>query len=214
MTSNKYKFLSQEALKAIACGIMLLDHIGVLLRLHWLRMIGRMAFPIFCFLLAEGAHYTKDPKKYALRLLICALLSEIPYDLFVGTGWSNQNVLFTLLLGFAGIHIAKRIKTPLLKVLVVLACGIFADLLRSDYGAIGVLLIVGFSLSREYVAMRYWLPGLLSYGLERYPTAALSLVPIFFYSGRKVSRQKWIQWGFYMFYPVHMVILALFRLVL
>ena len=77
------KCLSQEWLKIIACVIMLIDHIGAVLlpQYIWLRYIGRIAFPIYCFLLAEGVHYTKNPQKYGLRLAAGALLSEIPFDL-------------------------------------------------------------------------------------------------------------------------------------
>ena len=93
--------LSQESLKLIACITMLLDHIGATLVLRMVqgmpmpndqyrqlvgiyyafRIIGRIAFPIFCFLLVEGAYRTRNPKKYGLRLFIGMLLSEIPFDL-------------------------------------------------------------------------------------------------------------------------------------
>ena len=76
------KGLSQEALKSIACITMLLDHIGAtMVRGYTLRIIGRIAFPIFCFLMAEGAYHTKNPRKYCLRLMIGMLLSELPFDL-------------------------------------------------------------------------------------------------------------------------------------
>src|SRR5699024_500130 len=94
----KEKGLSQEGLKLLACLTMLLDHIGATLVPGWtLRIIGRLAFPIFCFLLAEGAHYTKNPAKYAFRLAIGAILSEIPFDfaLFGGWTWYYQSVMLT-----------------------------------------------------------------------------------------------------------------------
>jgi membrane protein implicated in regulation of membrane protease activity len=71
-----------------------------------LRVIGRFAFPIYCFLLAEGAHCTRNPKKYALRMAIGAVLSELPYDLAFYGGWTmeNQSVMITLLLGFGALE--------------------------------------------------------------------------------------------------------------
>ena len=97
----KPKGISQETLKLIACVTMLIDHIGATLvaptdaiyyayvelytAMAWvnlvMRCIGRIAFPIFCFLLVEGAHHTRNPRKYALRLAIGMVLSEIPFDL-------------------------------------------------------------------------------------------------------------------------------------
>ena len=77
------KGLPQEGLKLIACITMLIDHIGAVFfpSLILLRIIGRLSFPIYCFLLAEGAAHTKHAPRYALRLLLCALISELPYDL-------------------------------------------------------------------------------------------------------------------------------------
>ena len=110
--------LSGTALKRIACLSMLLDHIGASLLENglfkqgsfWpgdvqldgvLRLAGRLAFPIYCFLLVEGFLHTHDFKKYALRMLGFALISEWPFDwaFFSGVYWGHQNVYFTLLLG-------------------------------------------------------------------------------------------------------------------
>ena len=112
--------LSGTALKRIACLSMLLDHIGASLLENglfkqgafWpgdvqldgvLRLAGRLAFPIYCFLLVEGFLHTHDFKKYALRMLGFALISEWPFDwaFFSGVYWGHQNVYFTLLLGLA-----------------------------------------------------------------------------------------------------------------
>ena len=114
--------LSGTALKRIACLSMLLDHIGASLLENglfkqgsfWpgdvqldgvLRLAGRLAFPIYCFLLVEGFLHTHDFKKYALRMLGFALISEWPFDwaFFSGVYWGHQNVYFTLLLGLLAI---------------------------------------------------------------------------------------------------------------
>ena len=95
--------LSQEGLKVIACISMLVDHIGAMLfpELAWLRIIGRLAFPIYCFLLVEGMKYTRNPKNYILRLGIGMLLAELPFDILFekGFSWASQSVMVTLTLG-------------------------------------------------------------------------------------------------------------------
>lgn len=100
------KGLSQEGLKLIACLTMLIDHIGAVFvpgyyLYYSMRIIGRIAFPIYCFLLAEGFHYTRSPGKYALRLTIGMVLSEIPFDLALEgrLTLAYQSVMVTLLLG-------------------------------------------------------------------------------------------------------------------
>ena len=117
--------LSQEWLKVIACVTMLLDHIGAVfvpgIPGFILRGIGRIAFPIYCFLLAEGVHYTRSPRKYAFRLLIGLLLSEIPFDLlfFGRLSWAYSSVMVTLLLGFFYGMAVKRIQSQGVRVLIV-----------------------------------------------------------------------------------------------
>ena len=127
---EKYRFLSSSGLKVIAVITMLIDHVAsVLLRENpvvllqiadyqltlytLMRTIGRIAFPIFAFLLAEGFHYTSDRKKYGIRLLVFALISEIPWNLEHSGKllYSSQNVFFTLLLGFLGLCVIEELKT-------------------------------------------------------------------------------------------------------
>lgn len=214
----KSKFLSQEMLKLIACVSMLIDHVGYSFfpQNIILRIIGRIAFPIYCFLLAEGAHYTRDPMKYGLRLALFALISEIPFDLcvFGRISWEGQNVMLTLLLGFLAIQAMKRFSgsARLLALIPLVA----AELLRTDYGAMGVLMVMVFSMTREFVetlwnqALRLFLLNLWQVG--RYPIqlfATLAAVPISLYSGKKSTRSKALQWAFYLFYPAHLLILGL-----
>lgn len=222
------RFLPQEGLKFLACAIMLLDHIGAVLVPGWtLRIIGRIAFPIFCFLLAEGIHYTKNSGKYLLRLGIGVVLSELPFDLalFGGWTWRHQSVMVTLLLGAMALLAMKQLSHPLLKAPVLLLFACLAEFLHTDYGGAGVLMVGLFGLTRDrkygwviqllgmFLICRWIIPGaFIPFGDQYVPIelfALLGLIPIWLYSGHKCTSSKAVQWAFYLFYPVHLWILYL-----
>lgn len=230
----KRKNLSQEMLKVIACVTMLLDHIGAAfvpgVPGYALRVIGRIAFPIYCFLLAEGVYYTRNPKKYGIRLLVGALLSEIPFDLlfFGQLTWAYSSVMVTLLLGFLYGMAAKRMQKWGSRILLLIPFMVLADLLGTDYGGWGVALIAMFILTRDAanrfavqaiaLAVISWLIGGATFSLcgiavpvEIFGLAAL--IPISCYSGRKATSGVWIQRGFYLFYPVHLTVLLLIAVI-
>ena len=233
--------LSQEGLKLIACFAMLLDHLGASLVLmlyrhsfskelydlyFLLRIIGRIAFPIFCFQLAEGIYHTKNPRKYALRLAIGAVLAEIPFDLlfFGELTWAHSSVMVTLLLAFCWARLTVITEKPGLKVMLLAVFSYAAELLGSDYGGYGVLMVALFVLTRQMPRFRLmqaiglavicWFIGgsTIRIGFIRIPIemfAMFSLIPIFAYSGEKRTASPWIQWAFYLFYPVHLAVLLL-----
>lgn len=219
--------LSQEGLKLLACITMLMDHVGaVLLPWQWLRIAGRLSFPIFCFLIAEGAFHTRHPGKYALRLALAAVISEIPFDLcfFGAFSWHHQNVMITLLLGFGAVYAGKDLSNFALKFLAAVPFVVISRFLKADYGMEGVLLILLFGMTRElrfreliqlvlmfllFFERNGWpLFTLLGLPITLQMTCVTSMVPISLYTGEKLTRSKWIQWGFYLFYPVHMLVLA------
>ena len=235
----------QEGLKMIASITMLIDHIGAVLVYSlylsaWnagnyalsnqmaliyepLRIIGRIAFPIYCFLLVEGFHYTRDRKKYAIRLVIGMLLSEIPFDLSLSghIDWTSSNVMVTLLLGclmMAGMDCFHGFW----KLLAIPPFYGIAELLGTDYGGHGIALIAMLALTkglpREKLLRTIGFIVLLWFGpnVQVGPFAIpmelfglIGLIPMFLYDGRKLTRNKWIQWGFYLFYPAHLFILWL-----
>ena len=223
--------LSQEGLKLFACVVMLIDHVGaVLFPQHiWMREVGRLAFPIFCFLLSEGVHYTRSPGRYVLRLTIGAAISELPFDygLFGRMTLGYQNVMLTMLLGFLALLALKKLNNPVLKVLAAAVCCGLAKLLKTDYAWGGVLLILLFGVTRELPRRLLWqtigmgilcgwvMPGAMiqvwgvRFGVEL--LAVFALIPIALYSGKKLGHSKAAQWGFYLFYPVHLSILWVLR---
>ena len=211
-------------LKLIAACTMFIDHMGHTLfpTVLWLRCIGRLAFPIFCFLIAEGCVYTRDRRKYALRLLAFALLSEVPFDLMVGgTVWYpySQNVLWTLLAGALVCWAADWAQRTPDALHLLAATAAFAgafwllEVCHTDYGGWGMALILLFHLSRGNRLIQ--LAGLAVFcvasvggvSIELY--ALVSLAFIWLYDGRRGYCSRPIQWLCYAFYPVHLLLLWL-----
>ena len=153
--------IKKEALQLLAVIFMLLDHIWATYMSvgDWMTYVGRMAFPIFAFLIAEGFSHTSDIKKYILRLTAFAVASEIPFNLFYSSRWFNpyhQNAIFTLLLGLLAITVieslrkCKSIKEALRPALTLLLIALLSVVGFTDYGFLGVLTVVMFSKVRLY----------------------------------------------------------------
>ena len=112
---KKLKFINSNALKILAMAFMLLDHLWatIIPDNQWMTCVGRLAFPIFAFMITEGYAHTSDFKKYAKRLFLFGLISEIPFNLMSSGSFVypfHQNVMFTLLLGLLSIREIDRIK--------------------------------------------------------------------------------------------------------
>lgn len=178
------------------------------------KFIGRIAFPIFCFLAVEGFLHTHNLKKYLSRMVLFALISEIPFDLaFFGVPfyWGYQNVFFTLLFGIlaiAGLQLVEEKKGWSIALRVLLS-GLIIGLslgavwiLKTDYDLWGVLVVVIFYLFRR----RRTISAILACVPLRAIGAFISLIPIYLYNGQRGRNIKWI---FYLFYPVHILILYL-----
>lgn len=200
-------------LKSIAMVAMLIDHMGAVLFPQYLgmRMIGRIAFPIYCFLLVEGAMHTSDIRKYELRLFLFALVSELPFDLaFQGTiDFNHQNVFFTLLLGVIGIDLAQRWKSKLNTILIFIILVIVAEFLRTDYGGSGIVFIFFYYLLYQKKVVKqlaFVLENYLLYGSGVQIYASFAVLPMLLYNGKKGPSLKYV---FYVFYPAHLLILYL-----
>lgn len=180
---------------------------------YMFRMVGRIAFPIFAFLLVEGFKHTKDAKKYALRLAVFALISEIPFDLALQSkviSFDYQNIFFTLAIGVATMQAYKWVEEKqiqnvvtrvLLWVLVVMAGMAAALILRTDYGALGVFVMIGLYIFRE---SRFYQIAVIGLAFIQNMTAWFSMLPILIYNEKRGLNLKW---PFYIFYPVHLLVL-------
>ena len=104
--------MSSFKLKMIAITTMLIDHIGVILfpNILWLRLIGRLAFPLFAFFITEGFRKTSNLKKYLQRLFILALISQLPYWTALGMD-AGLNIFFTLTLGLLALYLRDKYST-------------------------------------------------------------------------------------------------------
>lgn len=229
---KKFGFLSSNVLKLIAMTAMVMDHASVLFigteATIW-RNIGRISFPIFAFLIAEGAIHTKNKLKYAVRLLVFAFISEVPYDLaFHGTWYElkEQNVFFTLFLGLVSVYVLdflRKRRLGALGVISTFAFGLAATSLSSDYELMGVVVItLMYMFSTVKTDVRYLgfaLAGLLTCIVYKYPYdigfiqgqvyAALCVIPLALYNGKRGRRMN--KYFFYAFYPVHILILYVIK---
>lgn len=204
-----------DTLKVIAIVTMLIDHIGHLLlpELIILRMIGRVSFPIFAYLIATGYHRTRDYKKYALRLTGFALISQLPYAYFTTSSTINftaPNIFFTLLFGLLLLPLFHHEKFQIRLLAAPLA--LLADVLHLSYGFYGVMTIVMFSVfayDKRFQAIGFILLNglyLMNAPGSVQPLAFFAL-PIIWYTpqlGLKVP--KYIGYGFY---PIHLIVLKI-----
>lgn len=208
-------------MKLLAAAAMLIDHIGILFfpQIAVFRVIGRISFPIYAFLAAEGAAKTHSPRRYLVRLGIAALLSELPFRLAFSVPWSSwppKNVLFTLLCGVICCFVCSA-KKPWVTILCTAALAAAVQLSGSDYGAYGVLAVVFFYVLRgekigqcAAFSMLTVLQALLA-GWPLQSFAVFGLIPCALYSG---ERGRDLRRFFYIFYPAHLVALWAVHLLL
>jgi hypothetical protein len=232
--------ISSATLHIIAMISMLIDHSmkTVITSDSWIFVLGRVAFPVFAFMAAEGYFYTHNFRKYVGRILVFAVLSEVPYDL-MKTGMPvdmyDQNVLWTFLLALICMRLMDLVKLKGIRWLTILGnivislAGIMAGMLFVvDYSGMGVFMVLIFYFFRE---RKWWsmliqfillaiiniaLLGGMGYGVMigtvEFPLqgfALLALIPIWLYHGRQGYHSKPSQYICYAFYPVHMLLLFL-----
>ena len=210
---NKRLGLNGFQLKWVAIITMCLDHVGAVLFPQYLvfRIIGRLAFPIFTFLLVEGFMHTSNENRYLLRLGLFALISEIPFDLAFQReifSFSHQNVFFSLFLGLLLLVAQNRIQKNSIRILVSLFIMLAAYFGRVDYNFVGILFILGFYYfrdSRRNQCICLIILNLACFGINTIQAVAcLSAILIWFYNGEKGKSMKYF---FYLFYPLHLLVI-------
>lgn len=241
---DHWHFLSGSWLKVLAMITMCLDHLAFFLFVNnaelsatlftigsqsvsWLFLMhcmGRMAFPLFCFLLVEGFLHTHDRRKYGRNLLVFALISEIPYDL---VRWGmviapGQNVFFTLFLGYlsicaiswweevleSGIHSGPNYQNSILAVRLFSLIGV-GVLINSDYGTCGISFIILLYVLRQHPILQAAAGFCM---LPKRWIAGLAFIPISLYNGKRgFIKGPIAKYMFYLFYPIHLIVIYLFK---
>ncbi len=244
MRENKLKLETTSfSLHILAMLFMLCDHLwGTIVSGNdWLTCIGRLAFPIYAFMIVEGYFRTKNIKKYVCRLLLFAVLSEIPFNLAMGSRMFypiHQNVLWSFLIAIGLIHwnetvkgkqIWKQILVGISSVCVGYLVGIITFV---DYYHAGILMVLVFYFFRnkkwwcylgQLVCLWYInieMLGGFSYEVNilgqthfivRQGFALFALIPIWLYRGKQGYHSKVLQYSYYAFYPLHLLILGILK---
>ena len=246
METKKFRFeLTSFALHIMAMVFMIFDHLWGVFATDgylWMTCIGRLTYPIFAFMIVEGYFHTKNLKKYVLRLLIFALISEIPFNLVMSSSWIaplQQNVLWTFLIGILLIFLNEKANKKALwvRILVFIGTALLGCLLGIitfvDYNHGGVLIILMFYVFRERkwwvllgqivclyfisveVISGQFIPIELfgkTFELVVQSFCVLALIPIWLYQGKQGPYNKAIRYLYYGFYPAHLLLFALIRM--
>ncbi|MBQ8761809.1 MAG: hypothetical protein IJZ26_00610 [Clostridia bacterium] len=225
--------LNRNILKYIAVIAMLLDHIALMLipayTALWvvLRVIGRLTAPIMCYFLAQGFFYTSNKFKYGLRLFIFALISQFAYTFAFFNSFFvfDFNFIFTLFLCFLMLGAYTKILNPFIK----WACVILIILLTypCDWGLYAPLLVLMFYILKDYkqqqimafvlITLLFVVYQILTNVFSNisiiFPIIQLGLllfIPvIYLYNQQSGSKNRFHKWFFYIFYPLHLIVLGI-----
>ena len=240
--TKSLQILNSFDLKLLAIIFMLCDHIWATLITgnQWLTDIGRMAFPIFAFQIAEGFFHTKNFKKYLGRMFLFALISEVPFNLmYSGRTFFpfHQNVMFTFCLALLFIRFMewgkkKNIFVWFVTIAISCICDYMLGMISMvDYFGYGILTVFLFYIFHDFkfawlgqligmiIINGYMMAGLtypinifgFSFDFPQQAFAVFALIPIWLYNGKQGPHSKPIQYSYYAFYPVHMIIIHIIR---
>lgn len=241
------KIINRNTLKLIAMITMVIDHIAAYFLnpsssiFYTFRFIGRISFPIICFLLVEGYFHTSNFKKYTFRLALFALISEIVHNLIINNSiifLDSQNVLFTLLIGLlvmnACTYVKEKFKNRILVIFPIIIGCILANYIRCEYDVTGIIYIAVLFIFKDQkiirnIAFILIVPIMICYTYKlditlfketisyvvtrRQFWSILALLPINFYNGEK-GRFALNKYIFYWFYPIHLFILYIIKIII
>ena len=229
---NKLKKINGAQLKYIAFASMFIDHFNKAIITPFLTgsgalniittifdILGRIAFPIFCFCIVEGFFKTKSRRKYLRNLLIFAIISEIPYDMFQSAVFVNtrsQNILWGLALGLFTIMVIDKLKEKIKKrpvwifvsIFIVALASLGSMLISADYEYYAIIIIYIYYL---FYDKRLLPSGLSCLVIIKEIYAILGFATVLLYNGEKGKQNKIFN---YLFYPVHLLIFGVIRMIL
>ena len=215
--------LNAQEIKIIACITMVCSHFGLIFPLstalehNLLQGVGRLAMPLFAFMIANGYRHTYHKMHYLARLIVFAVVIQYPYSIFLANPFLN--ICFMLCLGLISIMAWESNLSMTGKVLALLSLGILAELLNTEYGFYGILMVFTANMFFDYkqhlamawvvINLPYMARGFLQLlNGEPYPylqgLCVLALPLLYFYNGERGNGSRW---GFYIFYIGHLAVL-------
>jgi hypothetical protein len=197
-------------LRIIALIAMAIDHIGLVFFPDYFifRIIGRLAFPLFAFGIAQGYLYTKNLSKYLQRILLLALISQPIFYLLINQ--ENLNICFTLTLGLSVIYLYDKGKHWWVKVFGIILILFLGEWLQVEYGAYGILLILCLYVFKNNIllilfgSLLMFAQALLNYSQILNLFAIIPLFLVYYIKDKRIKMNRWVQ---YLFYPVHLLII-------
>lgn len=223
--------LNRNQLKYIAIAAMLIDHIGMFFIPAStpvgciMRVIGRLTAPIMCMFLAEGYYYTSSKTKYGARLFVFAVLSQFAYAYAHGNSLLTPdfNMIFTLFLCFLILLANEKIESSALKAAAIIS--LTAISYFCDWGIFAPLWVLNFYIFRENKERKTLFFSIIAgmvvitsvvfcvlngyhwYG-ELWQLGLYLFIPVvFLYNGKSGSKNSFSKWFFYLFYPLHLILL-------
>lgn len=200
----------------IAMITMLIDHIGAVFFPHIieLRIIGRIAFPIYAFAVYIGYKHTRDVQKYIWRLFWIAIISQVPF--MAAFNHYSLNVVWTLWSALLVLFVIDKTPSKLLRIPIVIGAGLFMEISQMDYGMYGLLLVLLFRyfqgpvLVVAHVLLNALYLLLHNSSVQMYSVLATAGIAIaqYYQAGFRMKGPRWV-WRY--FYPAHLAIIAIIR---